>query len=271
MSPALALGYLFWTRHRRGLTVLGGYWLVLMTFCLAAPPGYFRLAAEQELWLQWLAFLVYALLWSGFLVAVGYLVVVFTFGREARLEACESGFSARLWTVPLRTRTLAGWTMLYGSLTMTLGWTTLGWALGRSCGCDMPLVWPGLVLAVVLAWLQAILWTPLPLPWVRVFLMIPVSTILVYTPVAVLALETPPALVSGVLAFLLPAAYWTAIRGVARARRGDTVPWRWPAWLSWPWPALVRVAMLPIGISSRGGWLRRHRAAADAVPRRDSR
>lgn len=237
MSPALALGYFFWTRHRRGLTLAAGYWLAVMIFCLAVPASYLKLGANEELWLTWLVFIISALLYSGFLVAIGYFVVVFTFGREARLEGCESGFPSRLWTLPLSTGTLTVSTMLWGSVTMILGWATLALLAGRPYGFDMPLAWPGLVLAVILAWLQAILWTPLPLPWVRVFLMIPVSAILVYTPVAVLALEAPPVVVSGVLALLLPAAYWTAIRGVARARRGDNVPWAWPAWLRWPWAA----------------------------------
>lgn len=237
MSSPLALGYLFWTRHRRGLILVAGYWLAAMIFCLAVPAGYFKLLNDEDLWHAWLVIIISTLVWAGFYIAIGYLVVVFTFGREARLEACESGFPARLWSLPLPTRTLTVSTMVWGSVAMILGWATLALVAGRPYGFEMPLAWPGLLLAVVLAWLQAILWTPWPLPWVRVFLMIPVSSLLVYTPGAVLGLEVPPVVISGGLALLLPAAYWTAIRGVAHARRGDNVRWAWPAWLGRLWAA----------------------------------
>lgn len=234
MSPRSALGYLFWTRHRRGLTLVGVYWLAAMSFGLAVPARYIQLAEAEARWLPWLAVWVYNLLFLFFIPAMGYLILVFAFGREARLEARDSGFPSRLWSLPLPTPTLTVWPMLWGSATMILGWSTLGGAAGRSCGIDVPLAEPGLALAVFLAWLQAILWTPLPLPWVRVLLMVPA---IVVTPIAVLAWKAPAVVLSGVLVFLLLAAYLTAIRGVARARCGDNEPWAWPSRLRRPWTA----------------------------------
>jgi len=229
MSPPLALAYLFWVRHRLGLTLLGGYWLVLMIFCRAVPAGSFTLAPDGSLPP---AAMVFVILCHGLIVALGYLLVIFSFGREARLEVCESGFPARLWPLPLRTRALAGWPMLWGSATMILGWLTLAWGARRPFGFDVPVIWPGLLLAVVLAWMQAIIWTPFPLPWLRAILLIPVNSFL-FIPTAILEFGVPSVAACALLAALLSAAYWTAIRGVARARRGEDARWGWPACLRW--------------------------------------
>lgn len=223
MPPALALAYLFWTRHRRSLTLVGGYWLVVMILYQVVP--------RESYFFEPMVFLF---LCACLIATTGYLVLVFTFSREVRLEGCESGFPARLWTLPLPTLALTGWPMLWGSATMILGWMMLAWAARRPYESDVPLLWPGLLLAVVLAWLQAIVWTPLPLPWVRAFLFIPVSIVLVFTTMAVLALDVPSVAVCGLLTVLLLAAYWTAVRGAVRARSGATVQWSWPVWLRLP-------------------------------------
>ncbi|HTU19647.1 MAG TPA: hypothetical protein VMG10_16420 [Gemmataceae bacterium] len=234
MSPTLALAYLFWTQHRRGLTLLGGYWLVVMILCLALPAGAFTLPPGESLPPVLMAVVFPC---SCLVAAAWYLILVFTFGREAWLEACESGFPARLWTLPLPTHVLVGWPMLWGSAMLTLVWLTLAWAVRGLCSFDVPLVWPGLLLAVLLAWWQAILWTPFPLPSLRFYLLVPVSTVLLCTPMAVLAFDVPSIAVYGLLAILLSDAYITALRGVTRARCGDNVQWTRPAPLRWPRPS----------------------------------
>jgi hypothetical protein len=231
MSPGLALAYLFWTRHRRGLTLVGGYWLVVMILCRALAAGAFTLPPRGSLPPVLIAVVFPC---SCLVAAAWYLILVFTFGREARLEACESGFPARLWTLPLPTHALVGWPMLWGSATLILVWLTLAWAVRGLCSFDVPLLWPGLLLAVLLAWWQAILWTPFPLPWLRLYLLVPVSTVLLCTPMAILELDVPSAAVCGLLAYLLSVAYVTALRGVACARCGDNVQWNRPAPLRWP-------------------------------------
>lgn len=231
MTPSLALAYLFWTRHRRGLTLVGGSWLAAMVLFRTVPAGTFAWRGDLSLPPSRIVFIF---LISCMTVAAEYLAMVFTFAKETRFEACASGFPARLWPLPLPTHALVGWPMLWGSAAMILGWMTLAWAAGPSISFDMPLAWPGLLLAVVLAWLQALLWTPFPLPWVRAFLLIALFVILAITWAVITVIDAPSAAVCGLLAVLLLAAYRTAIRSVGRARRGDTVQWGWPAWLHWP-------------------------------------
>jgi hypothetical protein len=237
MSPVQALAYRFWTQHHRSLKLLGGYWLFVMILCRALPAGAFTLPPGESL----PPLLMAVVFPCSCLVAVaGYLIFVFTFGREARLEACESGFPARLWTLPLPTQALVGWPMLWGSATLILVWLTLAWAVRRLCSFDMPLIWPGLLLAVLLAWWQAIVCTPFPLPWLRVYLLIPVTTVLLCMPMAVLKFDPSSAAICGLLAVLLLAAHGTALRGVARARCGDHGQWSWPTWPRNPWTTRPR-------------------------------
>lgn len=237
MSPALALGWYIWTRHRRGLSLLGVYWLATMIFGLFMPPGVFESAPDGSgpplLWM----FLVFL---SCSSVPVAYILLIFSFSWQVRLEARESSFPPGLWHLPLPTRALVGWPMLEGSVALVFLWATLAWAARRLCDCDVPLLWPGLLLATILAWLQAIVWMPFPLPWVRAFLLLPLGSLLVYPPVAILALGVPLIAVSGLFVVLLAAAYWTAVRGAARARRGEHVHWGWPAWLRWQRTATAR-------------------------------
>lgn len=229
MFPGMALGYFFWTRHRRGLTLVGSFWSIVMLLCYNLPSDSFFLEP-----------MVFLPLCACLTATTGYLVLVFTFSREVQLEACASGFPTRLRTLPLPTLTLAGWPMLWGSATMILGWVMLAWAVQGSFAPNVPLLWPGLLMAVVLAWLQAVVWTPLPLPWLRAFLLIPVSGILVFSTLAIIAFGVPSDVTCGGLLVLLLAAYGTAIHGVARARCGSNVRWRWPAWMRWLRPARTR-------------------------------
>jgi hypothetical protein len=240
MSPGVALGYLFWTRHRRGLSIVAGYLLgVVFLFRIACGGTIASILGEKPG--PGLFPIVFLFLLSGLPMTLGYFLCIFSFSREVqRIEACESGFPRRLRHLPLPTLALAGWPMLWGSATIVLVWLVLALGALRPCGYDVPLGWPGLLLAVSLAWLQAIIWTPFPLPWVRVVLFFPVASVLVFVPMALLPFGVSAMFGYILLAVLLPAAYLTAIHGVSRARRGENEHWSKPAWLPSP-----RTAMWP--------------------------
>src|SRR5689334_6146186 len=108
MTPAIALAWMIWTRHRRGLTLFG-VGLSLTVFCSAlftdAASGW-PIAAVVLIGTQ----------------ALAYLPVVFGFGLDARLEVCESGFPPRLYQLPMRTRALVGWPMLWGGSLICAMW-----------------------------------------------------------------------------------------------------------------------------------------------------
>ncbi len=97
------------------------------------------------------------------------------------------------------------------------------------------LIWlPALMLVVVLAWLQALVWSPFPLPGLRLFIVGPLIGVSVIVPQLLLEeFGINEALVYGLLIVQLPAAYLTAAFGVSRARRGDVPRWEWPGWPTW--------------------------------------
>jgi hypothetical protein len=166
----------------------------------------------------------------------GYLVCIFSFSQEARLETCESGFPTRLWTLPLRTWALAGWPMLWGTTILASSWLILSCGVLRVSRIDLGLLmwWPALLLAVTLAWLQAIVWTPFPLPWLRAVVAAPLIGAAVSVPQIVLSMfDIGEELAAALLIVQLPAAYLLAVFGVSRARRGDVPRWTWPGWRTW--------------------------------------
>jgi hypothetical protein len=224
MSPALAFGWQLWTRHRLGLSLCAGYWLLLVLGANALPAASLPHAL--------LPLLVVAPCGAVFV----YLVCVLSFSREARLEARESGFPPRLWTLPLPTWTLAGWPMLWGTIVLASAWLTLScgvlWVSGMEPG--LLIWWPALCLAVALAWLQALVWTPFPLPWLRAVVAAPLVGTAISVPQVVLSgFDIHEGIAAALLAVQLPAAYLLGVFGVARARRGHVPRWTWPGWRAW--------------------------------------
>jgi hypothetical protein len=224
MSPPLAFGWHIWTRHRRGLTLCAVYWLLLVIAAHSLPV--------QSLPSKLVALLVLA----PCIAAFGYLILVFSIGLDAHLEIRESGFPVRMMTLPLRTRSLIGWPMLWGTSVLALAWLTLPWGTLQSPGVDLTvLIWlPALVLVVTLAWLQVLVWSPLPLPGLRLLLVGPVLGVGLIGPLILLVdSDIPAAIGCGLLVVQLPIAYLTAVYGVSRARRGDVPRWEWPGWPMW--------------------------------------
>jgi hypothetical protein len=214
-SPALALAWELWVRHRRGLTVLaaGSLAVVAASQALAAAGrGVLPHLVEA------------ASLPAAF--ALIYLLSVFSYSFGTRLEARDSGFPARAFTLPVRTWALVGWPMVLGTVTVAGLWVAwAGWVL-RPCGLGAPLWWPALLLAAFLAWLQAIAWTPFPLGWLRALVAVVVLTAFIASaPVAMVLLDATEAALAGLYAGLTVTAYPVALAGVARARRGDGQEW----------------------------------------------
>ncbi len=224
MSPSLAFGWQVWTRHRLGLTLCAGYWLLLLV-----------LASAWAITSPHFVHFPFLLVWPC-PVVFGYLVIVFLVGRDARLEVGASGFPSRLMTLPLPTWSLAGWPMLWTTSVPALAWLTLSCGVLRMGGVELGFVtwWGALTLAVALAWLQAIVWLPFPLPGLRLFVIGPLLVAAVIGPQLLRAEFDPGTALGGAaLAIQLPLAYLTAVYGVARARRGGGPTWAWPGWRTW--------------------------------------
>ena len=93
-------------------------------------------------------------------------------------------------------------------------------------GVDVPVIWPALLAASLLAWTQALTWMPYALPGLRVI--VTVLWLAVIDAVVLLALhyKAPEPVMLAILAPHVPLAYLAARFAVARARRGDVPDWR---------------------------------------------
>jgi hypothetical protein len=218
-SPALAFAWEFRQRHRWGFIAVAVYLIVIATIKLLVFD------AGQHINLHdggRFAAVVLMPLTATFM----YFLAVFSFGLSGDLAARESIYPARLFTLPLTNAALAGWPMLYGTLVMAILWLATRLFGVWPSGISVPLIWPGLMAASLLAWTQALTWMPYGLPGMRVVVaMLWLGTI----DTAVLLALTYNIPESGMVAFLaplVPLAYLVARFAVARARRGDVPDWR---------------------------------------------
>lgn len=214
-SPAAALAWEFWGRHRWGLAGAAAVVAGFAAYCAAVPvSGQF--ASVSSIW---------------FMMALCYVIGVFAYGFEARLETAESGFPGRLFVLPVRTWVLVGWPMVQGIAVAVLMWVAWNLLVLRPAGIEAPAWWTAMLAAVV-AVSQALVWTPFGLPWARLVVASVVLISLVRAP-AVLALaadrpfdsDAESRVLSLIAVALIPVAFVFARAGVARARRGDGIGW----------------------------------------------
>jgi hypothetical protein len=155
-----------------------------------------------------------------------YFLAVFTFGLGGDITARQSMYPARMFTLPVSTAALAGWPMLYGTTAMALLWfATRLFALWPS-GEPVPVIWPALLAASLLAWTQAFTWMPYALPGLRVVITMIWLTIIDSVVLLALAYKAPEPVMLAILAPHVPLAYLAARFAIARARRGDVPDWR---------------------------------------------
>jgi hypothetical protein len=213
-----AFAWEVWREHRLVLAPVLAYLLVLVLLVNGLPAGTLHPDAIAQLTIP---------LW----VAAAFVFMAFSHGEHADLVARESAYPRRAFTLPLPARALAGWPMALGVTAIVLFWLTLGGLILGPAGLPVtvPVVWPAAFLAALFAWAQALMWFPLPLPFLRLIVAVPVLGGLTAGAVLGLLCGVSPALLFAASAGLVPAAYVVAVAGVARARRGDTPTWSWPA------------------------------------------
>jgi hypothetical protein len=206
-SPAISIAYALWLRLR---------WI--------AFTGILTVAAVIRLFPGEFASMVGMIVVS---LAVGPLLNAFTFG-PVDLGIRNSGFPTHMMVLPMSTRALVGWPMLFGATTIAAIWILLGLLNIKLSDIPVPIVWPALMLATACAWVQAIGWTPFPSPFAR----IPVMFVAISPLVAVIAwagaiFHEPSVtlLVAGFSVCWMLVAYAYGVRGLARARRGYDANW----------------------------------------------
>jgi len=219
MSPAVAVAWEFRQRHRWGLFALIGYLLVLATIKLVVVTRGVPIHLDSG---ESFAFVVMMPMTATFT----YFLAVFTFGLDGDLAARQSMYPARMFARPVTTAALAGWPMLYGTAAMMMLWlATRLFALWPS-GIEVPVIWPALVAASLLAWTQALTWMPYPLPGLRII--VTVLWLGTIDAIALLAInfKADESVMLAIVAPQIPLAYLFARFAVARARRGDVPDWR---------------------------------------------
>lgn len=209
-AAAAALAWEFWWRHRWGL---GGAAVVVGGFAAysAADPLTPQTAMVSTIW---------------FVMALCYVVGVFAYGYETRLEAAESGFPARLFVLPVPTWLLVGWPMLQGAAAAVLMWLAWDALVLRPAGLEPPRWWAAMLAAVVTT-AQALVWLPFGVAWVRIGVIAVALTVLLRSNTYFADADQQARVLTIVAAALVPLAFAAARAGVARARRGDNPEWAW--------------------------------------------
>ena len=218
-SPALAIAWEFRQRHRWGLIALAGYLLALGAIkLLILERGLSTNLASPERFAATVVVPITA--------TFTYFLAVFSFGYAGDLAARQSIYPARMFTLPVPTAALAGWPMVYGTVAIAILWLATRLIAIWPSGMDVPLIWPAIGAAALLAWTQALTWMPYGLTGLRV--VVTVLWLAVIDTVVLLALhyKAPEPVMLAILTPQLPLAYLAAHWAVARARRGDVPDWR---------------------------------------------
>ena len=218
-SPAAAIAWEFRNRHRWGLRALAVYLAVLVVIKIAmVVSGRIDTLESGESF----GFVVMLPLSTTFM----YFMAVFSYGLAGDLVARQSMFPARLFTLPVTTGALAGWPMLNGTIAMALLWAMTRLFAPFPAEFDVPVVWPGVLAASLVAWMQALTWMPYPLPGMRVIVTVLSLTALDAIVFTALELKVSEVVMLGLLSPFVPLAYLTARSAVARGRRGHVPDWR---------------------------------------------
>ncbi|HZF08508.1 MAG TPA: hypothetical protein VFE33_06935 [Thermoanaerobaculia bacterium] len=218
-SPAAAVAWEFRQRHRWGLIAVTGYLLGLATIkLLILEPGQ-GIDFEDA---PGFALAVVVPLTSTFM----YFLAVFSFGLAGDLAARQSMYPTRMFALPVTTAALAGWPMLYGTAAMAILWFATRFLAVWPSGVDVPMIWPALLAASLLAWTQALTWMSYPLRGLRVIITVLWLTVIDAVVMVALEYKAPEPVMLAILAPHVPLAYLAARFAVARARRGDVPDWR---------------------------------------------
>jgi hypothetical protein len=137
---------------------------------------------------------------------------------------------------------LAGWPLLQGTAVVALLWAAWARFVLRPSGIDVAIGDTALLAAAFVAVLQALLWSPFGLPWVRVVLAVVLLPLLALAPQFGPALGASESVLLGLYAALVALGWATAFVGVSRARRGEAPDWGRLWW--WPGSVARRVPRL---------------------------
>jgi hypothetical protein len=218
-SPALAIAWEFRQRHRWGMLAVVSYLIVVATIrLLILGPGHTVRFEDAESFA--------AIVMAPLVATFTYFLSVFSFGLDGDIAARQSIYPTRLFTLPVTTTALVGWPMLYGTAAVAILWLATRFLAVWPSDFNIPVIWPAVLGASLLAWTQALTWMPYGLPGVRVIVaMLWLAMIDAIVMIALVFKISEPVMVA-FLAPQIPLAFFAACFAVARARRGDVPDWR---------------------------------------------
>ena len=206
-SPAFAAAWHIWTQNRLGLKISA---VSLLLMVLLWPP--ILRAFDSP---------------AVFVLASVPVIMVAAYITNCLLCTDEpgnlsSGYPQRMFTLPVSTRTLAFWPMLFTIGAVVVLWLIIAVLIYQRGGYRPPLILPAIAFAVLMAWCQAVSWFVFKSPLVHAESIIVGLYILLGVPAWLLTserLSSDAVILLGFaeLALICPLAFF----GLVRARRGD--------------------------------------------------
>src|SRR5262249_55325358 len=154
-SVGWAFAWEYWARNRILTGLALAYLLALVLFANILPAD----TLEPE----GVASLTLPLWW-----AVLQIIAVANHGHSDLMER-QAAYPRRAFRLPLPAPAVVGWQLALEAGTLALCWLVVGALVLWPAGVSVPLVWPAAFLAALVAWGQALMWSPFPLPGLRIF------------------------------------------------------------------------------------------------------
>ena len=218
-SPVRALSWEFGRQHRWGWVAIAAYLLALVAARLTIlATGHAVEYDDDRIFAATVTVPTTAVMF--------YLMAVFSYGFVGDLSARQSMYPARFFTLPVSTAILAGLPMLYGTAAVALVWVVVRTMAVFPSDIEVPKVWPALLCAAFLSWIQVMTWMPTWWTGLRGAVAVLLLTTVDVGVILAIHFKTPELVMVGVLAPLIPLAQLAARAAVARARRGDVPEWR---------------------------------------------
>jgi hypothetical protein len=215
-TVARSFAWEFVGRYRLGTALALAYLLVLVVLAQVCQA-------------EMLDPLIVVQLTTPLALVVPLLIGIFSHGDDGDVLARDSAYPRRSFTLPLRTWALVAGPLLLGSTLLVLFWLIVAGLVLQPVGVPAPLLGVAVFLVALLAWVQALTWSPFSLPFLRLLVAVPTLGALVCGAVLGLQFQVAPALLLGTSVILVPIGYVLAVAGVSRARRGDVAVRSWPA------------------------------------------
>ena len=209
-SPAWGLAWFCWRRRRIGVIAIIAYAVALAALGQAVPMS--KHAAEIAL---------IPLAWGLFYLLSGVM------GADADLASPESAFPAHMMILPLSSRSLVGWLLLFGIAPIALLWIFCAQFVLRPMGVAAPVGWPAVALCAIVATAQALAWTPLPFRYSRGILAIIVLPAIMALAALCAIHRIPVQVECGISIVLIAVGYALSVKGVSRSRCGDVPSSGW--------------------------------------------